>query len=575
MLPQPGNSRLTKVSKGEPIIVPKRIFSRGLLRRRRFYIILGLFLVVLYYLRIFESSVQPLPGYEVAYEEEITHAMGVNNNDDGMKYLHFKVSPYARVDEAISKLFLHAHLAHATNRVYVFDPLEPKSKDTSYWSGKKVQPLSSVLNLGDGWDTKGGVIQPLSSLGWHHVCPPRKRKYLQVSSEYSGKGGPNPALLMNTWTKRILKQDAQCIEIIGEPFPESSLESKAINDLFDIVSSSPVLKQYVFRHNIQAAASSILPTATQTSLSPTANNTVVLQSYLPPSGADDPCADLAVRGAPFRTFAHLRGIPTPFETPASKMHYEQRCNPTVRDLVGRLVDGPLGMTPEQWVGRKRWFEELRYELTTTYGWESVRWAAAGAKIESVAIDTELATRSHAYLGNGFTEFSSNIVLLRAARGISMGSLSLRMDAPAEVHLHSGIGGNSSYQYSSGDPAGDNKTSWIYAPLDSPETIGYQAEKAWSGTTHEPVYRTSHSKTDDGGIDMQQSYHEKECWIPVDRLIHNIRSIMPSASNVMRLFKHGETIWNKSRPGASESTSGPVKGKPQPHKGSETKCLNAV
>ncbi|KAF8750088.1 hypothetical protein RHS01_09538 [Rhizoctonia solani] len=502
LLPQPGNSRLTKVSKGEPIIVPKRLF-----------------LVVLYYLRIFESSVQPLPGYEVAYEEEITHAMGVNNNDDGMKYLHFKVSPYARVDEAISKLFLHAHLAHATNRVYVFDPLEPKSKDTSYWSGKKVQPLSSVLNLGDGWDTKGGVIQPLSSLGWHHVCPPRKRKYLQVSSEYSGKGGPNPALLMNTWTKRILKQDAQCIEIIGEPFPESSLESKAINDLFDIVSSSPVLKQYVFRHNIQAAASSILPTATQTSLSPTANNTVVLQSYLPPSGADDPCADLAVR----------------------ELHF----------LMDHWHD-PRTMGRAETLVR-----ELRYELTTTYGWESVRWAAAGAKTESVAIDTELATR---------TESSFAMAPLH---------ISLRMDAPAEVHLHSGIGGNSSYQYSSGDPAGDNKTSWIYAPLDSPETIGYQAEKAWSGTTHEPVYRTSHSKTDDGGIDMQQSYHEKECWIPVDRLIHNIRSIMPSASNVMRLFKHGETIWNKSRPGASESTSGPVKGKPQPHKGSETKCLNAV
>ncbi|CAE6399111.1 unnamed protein product [Rhizoctonia solani] len=437
MLPQPGSSRLTNTHKGEPGLVPSRIFSKSLLRRRRFYVVLGFFLLILYYLRILESSAQRLPGYEVAYEEEMQRALDISTSDESVKYLHFKVSPSARVDEAISKLFLHAHLAHATQRVYVFDPLEPKPKDTSYWSSKMVQPLSSVLNLGDGWDANGDVMQPLSSLGWHYVCPPRKRKYLHVSSEDFGKAGPSPDLLMSTWTKKILKQDAQCVEVIGEPFPESSLESKAINGLFDTISSSPVLKQYVFRHNIQAAASSILPVATQTSLSPTSNNTVVLHSYIPPSGLDDPCSDLAARGAPFRTFAHLKGIPTPFETPANKVYYKQRCSPTVQDIIGRLgvvrtalpalkhvyvVDGPLGMTSEQWVERKRWFEELRYELTTKYGWESVRWAAAGAKTESVAIDIELATRSHAYVGNGFTEFSSNVILLRAARGAPMGSL---------------------------------------------------------------------------------------------------------------------------------------------------------
>jgi hypothetical protein len=144
----------------------------------------------------------------------------------------------------------------------------------------------------------------------------------------------------------------------------------------------------------------------------------VLHSYIPSYGSDDPCSELAARGAPFRTFAHLKGLPTPFEAPANRIYYKQRCNPTVQDIVGRLgvartalpalkhvyvVDGPLGMTPEQWVERKRWFEELRYELTTKYGWESVRWAAAGAKTESVAIDIELAVRSHAYVGNGVSE----------------------------------------------------------------------------------------------------------------------------------------------------------------------------
>ncbi|KDN39137.1 hypothetical protein RSAG8_09044, partial [Rhizoctonia solani AG-8 WAC10335] len=243
---------------------------------------------------------------------------------------------------------------------------------------------------------------------------------------------------MSQWVKKMLKQDARCIEIVGEPFPDSVLEYKTIKELFDTISSSPVPKQqYTFRHNIQAAAANILPIATQPSLTPTANNTVVLHSYLPPSGLDDPCSDLATRGAPFRTFAHLKGVPTPFERPANRQYYQQRCNPTIGQIIGRLgvartslpalkhvyvVDGPLGMTPDQWVGRKRWFEELRFELTTKYSWESVRWAAAGAKSESVAIDMELASRSHAYVGNGFTDFSSNVVLLRVARGLPVGSL---------------------------------------------------------------------------------------------------------------------------------------------------------
>jgi hypothetical protein len=79
-------------------------------------------------------------------------------------------------------------------------------------------------NNTDSFQKKDG-IQPLSSLGWHHVCPPRKRKYLQISPSDFNKAGPNPGLLMNTWIENILKQDARCIEITGEPFPDRYYQS--------------------------------------------------------------------------------------------------------------------------------------------------------------------------------------------------------------------------------------------------------------------------------------------------------------------------------------------------------------
>lgn len=202
----------------------------------------------------------------------------------------------------------------------------------------------------------------------------------------------------------------------------SVLDSKMIQGLYDMVSSSPILKQYTFKPNIHTIASNILPAANHSTLSPTSNNTIVVQAYLPPSSRlDDPCSVLSSRSAPFRTFAHLKGLPTSFEFPATQTYYTQRCNPTIQQIVGRIgvarnispalkhvyiVDGPLGLSPTQWTERKRWFEELRFELTTKHGWESARWASAGAKPESVAIDTELAVRAHAYTGNGVSIISS-------------------------------------------------------------------------------------------------------------------------------------------------------------------------
>lgn len=269
----------------------------------------------------------------------------------------------------------------------------------------------------------------------------------------------NPGTLMSNWAIKLKKMNAHCVEIVGEIFTERYvtcvliidhrftcsfarvLEYLLIQGLYDTIAASPVLEQYVFSPKIHKIVSDILPIATEATSSPTANNTLVLHAYLPPPPpAPEPldlCSIIAARGAPFRTFAHLRGLPTPFDLPAADTYYAQRCNPSVSEIVGRLgamrtaapslehiyvVDGPMGLNALEWTARKRWFEQLRFEMTTKYGWKSVRWARAGAKAEAVAIDMELAARGAAFVGNGFSDFSSNVVLMRLTRGAAKGTI---------------------------------------------------------------------------------------------------------------------------------------------------------
>ncbi|KAG8741134.1 hypothetical protein FRC10_003278 [Ceratobasidium sp. 414] len=258
---------------------------------------------------------------------------------------------------------------------------------------------------------------------------------------------------MDTWASKLKRLDAQCVEVAGELFTDRVLEYPSIRPLFDTVSASPILRHYTFSYKVYSAASTIIPSTSTLAAVPTANNTVVLQAHLPPQPRTslppgDPCGALASLSAPFRTFAHIHGLPTPFSLPAAASYYAQRCNPTVSELVGRLgtlrtsfpspgsspsnpssrlkhvyvVDGPMGLTPDEWSHRKRWFEQLKYELTHKQGWDSVRWARAGAKPEAVAIDMEVAASAEAFIGNGFSDFSSNVVLLRAARGKPNGSV---------------------------------------------------------------------------------------------------------------------------------------------------------
>ncbi|KAG9119278.1 hypothetical protein FRC07_005761 [Ceratobasidium sp. 392] len=402
------------------------MFSRSLLRRRRFYGLLAIFGLALYYFRVLAGLPAPVSGYEAFYNKELDDTNQIaTQEDNNARYVHFKIKSYPR--------YLYAHLAYASNRAYAFDPLEPTplGKYQMWWSRRKVVPLTAIIDTGKNWDTTGSKLKPISSLGWSQVCPRRKRSVLYVTPQDLLDAKYNPDSLMKIWATKLKSLDAQCAEVVGELFTDRVLEYPSIQPFFDTIAASPILKHYTFSYKVYTTASTIIPNTSTLEAVPTANNTAVLQAHLPPrpltsDPLEDQCGALTSLGAPFRTFAHLRGLPTPFDLPAAATYYAQRCNPTISELVGRLgslraafpspdsvpshpsyrlkhvyvVDGPMGLTPTEWSHRKRWFEQLKYELTNKQGWDTVRWARAGAKPEAVAIDMEVAAGAEAFIGNG-------------------------------------------------------------------------------------------------------------------------------------------------------------------------------
>jgi hypothetical protein len=74
-----------------------RMFSRSLLRRRRFYGLLAFFGLALYYFRILGASPEPVSGYEPHFKEEMNRALDVAAREgDKTRYIHFRMRSFPR-----------------------------------------------------------------------------------------------------------------------------------------------------------------------------------------------------------------------------------------------------------------------------------------------------------------------------------------------------------------------------------------------------------------------------------------------------------------------------------------------
>lgn len=109
MLPSPGAPRLTRPPAGRSAPLCPRMFSRSLLRRRRFYGLLAIFGLALYYFRVLGGLPVPVSGYEAQFAEELNSAMEIAAQEgNDVRYLRFKIKSYprwvARVQRHITRI---------------------------------------------------------------------------------------------------------------------------------------------------------------------------------------------------------------------------------------------------------------------------------------------------------------------------------------------------------------------------------------------------------------------------------------------------------------------------------------
>ena len=147
--------------------------------------------------------------------------LGLNNQLQEMY-----VSPLRRnVTSLTSYSLLLSHLAHLSNRAYVFQPYT--------WDARTADP---VLDGRGGWrsshiplsvfisgPTAGGVVsadsaRAVNAAYWETVCPPERRKVIHVGREQAKwhmDAQVQGKEILENWAKRLDVVQESCVEVVG------------------------------------------------------------------------------------------------------------------------------------------------------------------------------------------------------------------------------------------------------------------------------------------------------------------------------------------------------------------------
>lgn len=149
------------------------------------------------------------------------------------------------------------------------------------------------------------------------------------------------------------------------------------------------------------------------------------------------CPRLASWNSSYNGFNTLPTLPDRFDpTPhkesrdAYKAYYMQHCLPTVEQIVDRLreVRSEHPMLRRVFVltnGWGLWLNGLKNALRED-GWDDLK-SSLDLKLDpaqtyvAMAVDMAIAEKAEVFVGNGFSSLSSNIVMLRMAKGLDVSS----------------------------------------------------------------------------------------------------------------------------------------------------------
>ncbi|KAF8956839.1 hypothetical protein BDZ97DRAFT_1613701, partial [Flammula alnicola] len=376
-------------------------------------------------------------------------SVGVGGGEEGPRYLRFPDHLWGHgLNNVLQEALLTAHVAHASNRTFVFEdyvwshlPLPYTLYDFALRPTRV--PLGAFLGgpLAGGPEKASDERRAISSEYFEHVCPPTPKPPTISGLRVDAPGPPDGSdgvQIVDWFRERLSRDDVRgrrCVLVREEErrvFDANFFGSTLILPLFPSLRESPVIRGFAWSPLVQGAlerSTSVLPP----------HIPGILALHLRRGDYKRHCVRLAHWGAGYMGFNLFEGLDV-FDVDAflapkalqarKEAYYLEHCLPTIAQIVKRLhvVREEYDVALSVYVLTNGWssfVDELRVALLED-GWERV---VATPDLEdgveekgvSVAVDMGLAERAEVFVGNGFSSLSANIVMLRTAKGFPVHS----------------------------------------------------------------------------------------------------------------------------------------------------------
>ncbi|EPS99413.1 hypothetical protein FOMPIDRAFT_100321 [Fomitopsis schrenkii] len=383
----------------------------------------------------------------------------------GRKYFHYNNSVlYSGWGNAMQELLLLHYLSYRAGRSFVFDNYT-WSDNSGPWAYNKdtVVPSHIPLSALIQGPTVGAPIPtdpyaPLAVIRDHFQkeCPNPTLISRDEVTDHLG-GTATAGQIIDAWAEKLRSIDDPCVEV--PRMADSSIfdifvfgEANRLLDVWPEFSESPILSQFGWSPLIELAFDTNRETISPaTSFEPplyTIPFTSNRERYTPLPGLlalhirrgdfEEHCQLLARYNSTYTAYNAFPGLPDRLDTPlsgeeAERMNaYRPHCFPDISEIVakadevreseaGRGLRRMFVMTN----GDAKWVERLKQALATS-GWEAVASSRdvvvnKEQKYVEQAVDMLIGQRAQAFVGNGFSSLTGQIVMLRTANGFPMDS----------------------------------------------------------------------------------------------------------------------------------------------------------
>ncbi|KAF7327986.1 hypothetical protein MKEN_00379100 [Mycena kentingensis (nom. inval.)] len=405
------------------------------------------------------------------------HNTSIPASVDPPSYLRFPGHLWGHgLNNVLQEAIVMGYVAHRANRVYVFEdytwshlPFPYTIYDFALRATRIPLNAFIVGPLAGGPlpapDDRAVQKRAISAAFYEQVCP---RSAVHTVSATGAPTEAEGSALVDWWVKKLSDvSGARCVEVDSSEqpvFDRFLFGSPRVLSLLPGLNASPILGAFAWSPLVHSAVArnfpvlrptnpaALYPPVRNLALSEDADTAHVLAGlvavHLRRGDYKRHCPRLAQWGAGYMGVNTHPALPDRFEIPSSgpanastpaltpkeiEAHYLEHCLPDPQQLARRLH----GVRADH-ARRHPGSEPLArvYILTNAWGWfvNSVRselvadgwsevWASGDITLDAaqagvgMAVDMRIAESADVFLGNGFSSLTSNIVMLRMARGL--------------------------------------------------------------------------------------------------------------------------------------------------------------